>query len=108
MKNQSLTQEGLILPRPCCWCRMRSGSLTLLHLLLLCCVPLLQLLRLLLVLLLQLLSFSLVRFLLRYLLMFLVLFLLQFLPFFVLLRSQLCLLLLVFLVQLRIPRIRRR
>ena len=71
-------------------------------------MSLLQLLGLLLVLLFHLLRSSVVRLLFRQLLVLLILLLLKFLPFLVLLRSQLCLLLLVFLVELRVPRIWRR
>ena len=82
-----------------------GGLLSLLHLLRLLCVSLLQLLRLLLVSLLHLLRFRWRSLLSRQLLVFLVLFLLEMLPFLVLLRDYAFLLLLVFLVQLRIPRI---
>jgi len=67
-------------------------------------VSLLQLLRLSLVSLLHLLRFGFIRLMFRDLLMLLVLLLLEFLPFLVLLRDQLILLFLIFLVRLRIPR----
>lgn len=85
----------------------RRGLLPLLHVLLLCLVPLLQLLRLLLMPLLQLLTSGLRVSLLRQSLVVLLLPLLQLLPFLVLLRVHLLLLLLVFLVKLRIPGVRR-
>src|SRR5450432_1678968 len=84
----------------------RGRLLPLLHLLRLLLVPLLQLLRLLLVLLLDLLLPTLVGVLFGQLLMVLVLSGLKFLPLLVLLGHHLVLLLLVFLVQLRIARVR--
>ena len=86
--------------------RSAAGRLlSLLHLLRLLRVFLLQLLRLLLVLLLHLLHFRWGSILLRQLLMFVVLLLLKVLPFLGLLRDYGVLLLLVFLVQLRVPRV---
>ena len=89
----------LLPPRP------RRWSLARLQLLLLLFVSLLQLVSLLLVLLLQLLRPGIVSLLFPQVLMFPILLLLEFLPFLVLLRSQFLLLFLVFLIQLRIPRI---
>ena len=80
----------------------RRGRNALLQVLRLCCVPLLQRLRLLLVLLLHLLRRGVISLLFRQLLVFLVLLLLKFLPLLILLRGQLLLLFPVFLVQLRI------
>jgi hypothetical protein len=94
------------LPPPAAATGSASASrLSLLHLLHLLRVPLMHLLRLLLVLLFNLLHSRRSSLLFRQLLMFRLLLLLQFLPILVLLRDHIVLLLLVFLVQLRVPRL---
>ena len=102
-----MPKPKLRLPTPAATRFSAASRLSLLHLLHLLRVSLLHLLRLLLVLLLHLLRSRWSGLLFRQLLMFLVLLLLEFLPVLVLLRDQLLLLLLVFLVLLCVPRLRR-
>ena len=104
-RSASLGIELRLPPPPATRSSATGWLLSLLHVLHLLCVLVLQLLRLLLVLLLHLLRSCWRSVLLRQLLMFLVLLLLEFLPILVLLRDYALLLLLVFLVQLRVPRI---